>query len=163
MKVEDIMTEIVTFCGSETNLAQAVELMWKADCGTIPVVADDGRVVGIITDRDIAIAAGTRDRRPSEILVREVMSKTVRACAPDDDIHTALKTMRQDRVRRIPAIDKEGVLRGIVSMNDVVLHAEKVEGRKTVDLSYDDAVSTLKVICERQHPKSAEPTKAAAG
>jgi CBS domain-containing protein len=163
MKVEDVMTETVTSCGPDANLAEAVALMWKADCGALPVVADGGKVIGIITDRDIAIATGTRNRRPSEIPVSEVMSKKVYACAPDDDIHAALKTMRKDRVRRLPAIDEEGMLRGIVSMNDVVLHAEKVEGRKTIDLSYDDAVNSLKAICEHHHPKAAKQPQAAAG
>ena len=90
------------------------------------------------------------------------MSKKVYACAPEDDIHTALKTMRRDRVRRLPAIDKDGVLRGIVSINDVVLHAERFEGHKIVDLSYDDAVNTLKAICEHHHHKPVKQQKAAA-
>jgi CBS domain-containing protein len=163
MKVEDVMTETVTSCKPDTNLAEAVALMWEADCGALPVVADGGKVIGIITDRDIAIAVGTRDRRPSQTPVSEVMSKKVYACAPDDDIHIALKTMRKDKIRRLPAIDEKGILRGIVSMNDVVLHAEKFDGRKTIDLSYDDAVNTLKAICEHHHPKVAKQPKAAAG
>jgi CBS domain-containing protein len=160
MKVEDVMTEKVTACRPETNLAEAVALMWEADCGTLPVVADGGKVIGIITDRDIAIATGTRDRQPSQIPVSDVMSKQVYACAPEDDIHAALKTMRKDRVRRLPAIDQEGRLRGIVSMNDIALHAEKFEGRKTIDLSYDDAVNTLKAVCEHRHHKAAKQTAA---
>jgi CBS domain-containing protein len=160
MKVEDVMTDKVRACSPETNLAQAVALMWEADCGTLPVVADGGKVIGIITDRDIAIAAGTRDRQPSQIPVSDVMSKQVYACAPEDDIHAALKTMRKDKVRRLPAIDQEGRLRGIVSMNDVALHAEKFDGRRTIDLSYDDAVNTLKAICEHRHPKAAKQTAA---
>jgi len=162
MKVEDVMSESVTCCGPETNLAEAVGLMWKADCGVLPVVTDTGKVIGVITDRDIAIAVGTRNRPPSETPVHEVMSSHIYACAPNDDIHAALKTMRKDRVRRLPAIDKDGLLRGIVSMNDVVLHAEKFEGRKTIALSYDDAVNTLKAICEHHHPRAAKQTKAAA-
>lgn len=118
-------------------------------------------MIGIITDRDIAIAAGTRDRQPSRIPVSDVMSKNVYACAPGDDIHAALKTMRKDRVRRLPAIDEEGRLRGIVSMNDVVLHAERLNGHKTKNLSYEDAVNTLKAICEHQHPKPKQTTASA--
>ncbi|HLG13055.1 MAG TPA: CBS domain-containing protein [Blastocatellia bacterium] len=156
MKVEDVMTETVICCGPDSNLAEAVALMWKSDCGALPIVGDGGKVIGIVTDRDIAVAAGTSNRRPSEIIVSEVMSKSVYDCSPEDDIHTALKTMRKDRVRRLPVIDRDGALRGIVSMNDIVLHAEKFEGRKTIDLSYDDAVNTLKAICEHQHPKAAE-------
>jgi CBS domain-containing protein len=158
MKVQDVMTETVTTCRPETNLAEAAALMWQIDCGTLPVVADGGKVVGIITDRDIAIAAGTRNLAPSQIPVGDVMSKTVYDCAPEDNIHSALKTMRKDRIRRLPAVDEEGRLRGILSMNDVVLHAEKLDGRKTIDLSYDDAVNTLKAICEHRHPKAKQTT-----
>jgi CBS domain-containing protein len=162
MKVEHLMTERVASCGPGDNLAEAAALMWKADCGTLPVVADGGKVIGIITDRDIAIALGTRNVRSSEIPVGDVMSKNVYGCAPGDDIHTALKTMRRDRVRRIPAIDEGGRLRGMISMNDVVLHAEKLDGHKTVDISYDDAVNTLKAICEHHHSKAAELPRTAA-
>jgi CBS domain-containing protein len=163
MKVEDVMTNDVALCHQEANLAEAVALMWNADCGSLPVVADGGRVIGILTDRDIAMAVGTRNRRPAEIPVSEVMSKDVYFCGPDDDIHAALKTMRKDRVRRLPVIDEQGTLRGIVSMNDVVLHAEKFDGRKTIELTYDDAVNTLKTICEHHPHEPAKQPRAAAG
>jgi CBS domain-containing protein len=153
MRVQDVMTANVAFCAPETNLAEAVALMWKADCGALPVVASDGKVIGLVTDRDIAIAVGTKDRRPSEILVNEVMSTHVYACTTGDDIHIALKTMRKDRVRRLPVMSEEGVLRGIVSMNDIVLHAEKASGHGPIGLSYSDAVNTLKAICEHHHLK----------
>jgi CBS domain-containing protein len=162
MKVEDVMTETVTSCRPDDNLAEAVALMWRVDCGTLPVVADGGKLIGMITDRDIAMAVGTKNRRPSEIPVSDVMSREVFACSPDDDIHIALKTMRKDRVRRLPAIDDKGLLRGIVSANDIVLHAQKFDGRKTIDLSYDDAVNTLKAICEHRHPRATKEQKAMA-
>jgi CBS domain-containing protein len=156
MKVQDIMTKTVKACQPDTNLAEAAALMWEGDCGTLPVVADGGKVVGIVTDRDIAIALGTRNSQASDIPVSEVMSSQVYACHPNEDVHTALKTMRKDRVRRLPVLTDDGLLQGIVSMNDVALHAEKFDGHKTTDLTYEDVVNTLKAICEHRHPKAAE-------
>ncbi len=156
MKVQDIMTKKVKVCAPDTSVSAAAALMWDVDCGVLPVVSDGGKVVGLITDRDIAIALGTRNRLASDILVSEVMAAQVYFCAADDDIHVALKTMRKDRVRRLPVVNEEGLLEGIVSMNDIALHAEKFDGHRTKDLTYDDFVNTFKAICEHRHPTEAK-------
>jgi CBS-domain-containing membrane protein len=129
--------------------------MWSVDCGVLPVISDDGKVIGLITDRDIAIALGTRNRLASDLPVSEVMSKQVYFCAADDDIHAALKTMRKDRVRRLAVISDEGLLEGIVSLNDIALHAEEFDGHRVKDLTYEDFVNTFKAICEHSHPTEA--------
>ena len=163
MKVHDVMTEHVQCCSPSTDLAAAAVMMFAGDCGALPVVLEH-KVMGILTDRDIAIALGTRGKRASEIPVSEVMSTTMYACDPDDDIHTALKTLRREQVRRLPVIDSGGELHGILSINDVVLHAEHAHGKKAPDLKYDDVVSTFKAICEHRHPKvGAEALAAAVG
>ena len=162
MKVHDVMTEHVQCCSPSTDLAAAAVMMFAGDCGALPVVLEH-KVMGILTDRDIAIALGTRGKRASEIPVGEVMSTTIYACAPDDDMHTALKTLRREKVHRLPVIDRRGELQGILSMNDVVLHAEHAHGKKAPDLTYDDVVSTLKAMCEHRHPRVvAEALEAAA-
>jgi CBS domain-containing protein len=152
MKVQDVMTEDVQTCFPDTNLAAAAALMWQRDCGVLPVVVDGGIALGVITDRDIAIAAGTRGKPPQEIRVDEVIQGPVIACAPDDDVHTAMKTMRRERVRRLPVLTADGVLKGILSIDDVVIHAQK--GNKELD--YNDVVGTFKAICERPHRNSAK-------
>jgi CBS domain-containing protein len=149
MKVQEVMTEDVKTCSPDTNLAAATALMWEYDCGALPVVANGKTPVGMITDRDIAIAVGTRGRSPQDIRVDEVMSAQLFACAPDDDIHTALKTMRKDKVRRLPVVT-DGTLKGILSLNDVVLQAQKGDA----ELDYDDVVSTFKALCEHCQPKA---------
>ncbi|MEW6208599.1 MAG: CBS domain-containing protein [Acidobacteriota bacterium] len=151
MKVREIMTEDVKTCAPDNSLSEAAAVMWDVDCGVVPVVGDDGKLVGMITDRDIAIALGTRNRLASDIRVSEAMSKQVYSCAADDDIHAALKTMRKDRVRRLPVVNQEGLLEGIVSINDIALHAERFDGHRTKDLTYDDFVNTFKTICEHRH------------
>jgi CBS domain-containing protein len=152
MKVHEVMTTHVQCCSPSTDLAAAAVMMFAGDCGVLPVLLEH-TVMGIITDRDIAIALGTRGKRASEISVSEVMATTLYACDPDDDIHTALKTLRREQVHRLPVIDRHGTLHGIVSMNDVVLHAEHAHGKKAPALTYDDVVSTFKAIGEHRHPK----------
>lgn len=150
MKVHEIMTHDVKACFPDTNLATAAALMLENDCGVLPVVVDGRNAIGVITDRDIAIAVGTRGRKPQKIRVDEVIHGPLIACTPDDDVHTALKTMRKDKVRRLPVLTNDGMLKGILSINDVVLHAQK--GNKELD--YDDVVGTFKAICEHPHAKA---------
>lgn len=152
MKVKDVMTENVKFCRPDANLAEATAIMWEFDCGALPVVVDGKETVGIVTDRDIAIAVGTRHIPAWAIPVSEVMSKELHCVSPEDDIHAALKLMREDRLRRLPVINTEGALEGILCLNDLALHAEHPTGKKTPELSYEDVVSTLKAICEHRHP-----------
>lgn len=148
MKVQDVMVKDVKFCSPNTNLAAAAEMLWTDCCGTLPVVDDRGNVIGIITDRDMCIAIGTRDVKPSSTTVRDVSLPKLFACAPDDDIHAALQTMAAQKIRRLPVIDKRGTLKGILSIDDVVLHAVKTSTRFS-DLTYENVVNTLKAICER--------------
>ena len=148
MKVQELMTEDVKACFPDTNLAAAAALMWENDCGILPVVVNGGNAVGVITDRDIAMAVGTRGCAAQEIRVDEVIQGPLTACTLDDDVHTALKIMRRDKVRRLPVLTDDGVLEGILSLNDIVLQVHK--GNKELD--YDDVVLTFKSICEHPHP-----------
>lgn len=147
MKVENLMVTKVQACRPDTNLAAAAALMWEADCGILPVAEQDGKVIGLITDRDICIALGTRNRLPSDLTVGEVISPKVHACGPDNDVKTALETMRNARVRRLPVVSKDGLLQGILSLDDVVSHAKPAALKP--DISYDDVATTYKALFER--------------
>lgn len=147
MKVKDLMTRDVKTCTPDTNLSTVAMLMWENDCGVVPVVHGDGKVIGMITDRDICMAVATKNRRTSDVAVSEVFTGNLYACTPDDDIHGALKIMRAERVRRLPVINVYGALEGILSLNDIVLHAQEAKGKKAPDLSYEDAINTLQAIC----------------
>ncbi|OFW17547.1 MAG: hypothetical protein A3H27_01045 [Acidobacteria bacterium RIFCSPLOWO2_02_FULL_59_13] len=155
MKVQDIMIRTPQSCNWNANLATVAEALWAGDCGSLPVVDDAGKVVGMLTDRDICIALGTRNQPASEITAREVVSGHLFACAPNDEIHKALETMKAQKLRRLPVLDKAGKLQGILSLNDLALHAEKQVGKKVPDLSYEDVVETLKAICEHRLPLAA--------
>lgn len=141
MKVKDLMTKQVASCGQEANLARAVQLMWMR------MSSRDwrrGNVIGVITDRDIAIALGTREQRASDVLVRDVMSQRLYTCTSDDDVHTALRTLRSEGIRRLPVIDREGALTGVLSVDDVVVKARAHPLNK--DISYEDIEETYKGI-----------------
>jgi len=140
MKVREVMTSDVQVCSPETNLASATELMWNADCGALPVV-DDGKVIGIVTDRDLLIALGTRDQRASEARVRDVLKGEVETCQPDADIHTALSAMRRAKVRRLPIIE-DGKLKGILTLDDIVEAVDRKD--------YEEVVNTMKAVCEHR-------------
>lgn len=159
MKVKEVVVGKPVSCRPETNLGAAVEMLWNHNCGILPIVRDDGKVIGVVTDRDICIALGTRDRLAGEICVGEVTTGKVFSCAPDDDIHSALETMRRQKVRRLPVVGNDGTLQAVLSMDDVVLHSG-THGR-TAELSFDGVVSTLKTIYAHQVSERG-PAKSAA-
>ena len=151
MKVKDVMTTHPNVCGTDTNLAAATAIMWNGDCGILPVVEDGGYVVGVITDRDICIAIGTRGWLASDLSVRDVISGKVVACLPDSDVLEALETMRKQKVRRLPVVDNEGKIQGILSLDDVATRAQATSIGKKPDLSLEDVALTLKAIAEQPH------------
>lgn len=155
MKVQDVMTYDVQTCRPETNLADAAMRMWKGDFGILPVVAEDKTVVGLITDRDICMAAATKHRDPAKIRVKEAASRNVYRSSPDTDIREALKIMRQHQVRRLPITRVEdGRLVGMLSINDVAL---KARGAAHHDLTAQDVEETLSAICAHPERSSAKP------
>ena len=125
MTVRELQTSNVKTVSPDTDLAVVAKLMWEGDCGAVPVVTDDRKVIGIITDRDICIAAATRSKQPAEIRASEVISTNhgIHAVKPDDDVRIALRAMRKHRVRRLPVLDREQRLTGIVSINDLAINA----------------------------------------
>ncbi len=159
MKVKEIMSINTKACTLTDNLADAAGSMWSTDCGILPVVAEGGRVVGLITDRDICMAAAIKGRHLENIAIEEVTSGRVFSCKPDDDVHVALKTMQQNKVRRLPVVADDGSLKGILSMNDIVVNAKEVADKKNVNVSYANVVQTYKAICAQAsaHTQATQP------
>ena len=163
MKVQDIMTREVKFCGPDINLAAAAEILWRNNCGALPVLDSEGKVIGVLTDRDMCIALGTRNQRASDLAAREVAVKPVFTCRPDDDVHEALRAMRKHQVRRVPVVDVDSKLTGIVCLDEIVLHAEKADNKKHGTISYEDVVNTMKAVCEHRVAEVPKPATMAAG
>jgi CBS domain-containing protein len=143
MKIREIMTADVQVCQPDTDLGKVASMMWDRDCGIVPVVGPSGAVIGLVTDRDICIAAATRGLPPERISAAQAMGHPVRACFPDDSVQAVLATMKEFKLRRLPVIDSNGILRGIASMNDIVRAAERRPG-----IPAKEIVSALVGICE---------------
>lgn len=150
MKVKGLMTQDAKAIWLTESLANAAKSMWENDCGILPVIKDGRKVVGMITDRDICMAAAMRERSASAISVEEVITGKVFSVKPDDEIEVALHLMQEHKVRRLPVLGEEGELRGVLSINDVVMNARPANGKQTSPLSYANVVKTYKAICE--HP-----------
>ena len=112
MKVKDVMTTNVRTCFTSDSLATAAQLMWDHDCGCVPVLNAHGQVVGMITDRDVCMAAFFQGVPIGEIKVSTVMSRQLFDCTSDDDLSAAETTMREKKVRRLPVLNQEGRLVG---------------------------------------------------
>lgn len=123
MNVGEICSRTVAFVTEEMSLKQAANLMRSEHVGSLVVVREvpAGRMVqGILTDRDIAIVAVARDFDPQTLRAADVMCPDVVTVNPTDSIYDTLATMRQKGVRRIPVVKPEGILEGIVSMDDIL-------------------------------------------
>jgi CBS domain-containing protein len=130
------MTEPVLTCTPQTSLAVAARLMREADYGTLPVIDATGRLVGIITDRDVCLSLAGTGRNAKNVAVREVMTSNVISALLDDDVRRALGMMKNHRVRRLPVRDGVGSLRGMLSIEDLVvrgLTGDGVDANEIVD------------------------------
>jgi CBS domain-containing protein len=128
VKVQDVMTSPAHSCKPGETLVGAARKMWDYSCGTLPVLDSEGRPAGMITDRDVCMALARKNRFPGDIRVREVMSPHPFVCKPSDEAETALATMAKRQVRRLPVVDTQGRLVGIVSVNDVLARAGSRHG-----------------------------------
>jgi CBS domain-containing protein len=143
------MTSTVGFCRPDANLAVVVALMWEHNCGHLPVVSNEGKVTAVITDRDICIALGTRNLRACELKVSDVVYREAVVCNADDDLRAALKIMAAERVRRLPVVDHEGSLAGILSLEDITLQARHHGDTDRPPVSFEDVMQTLRAIYHR--------------
>lgn len=119
MRVRELMTPSPRTCSVDDSADAAARVMWECDCGVVPVVDSDGAVCGIVTDRDLCMAAYIQGSRLSEIPVWSVMSRDVHACDADADVREAERLMRECQIRRLPVIDNGGRLIGVLSLSDV--------------------------------------------
>ncbi len=156
MKVADLMTKNVRSCAPTCTLNDAAREMWENDCGVVPVVDAGRTVVGMITDRDICMAAYTRGRPLGEIPVDQVMARKLLTCRPDTALTQAEETMRTAQIRRMPVTDERGALVGLISLNDIARAATTRNGRtaKSSGPNPETVLRTLAGIGERRIPRA---------
>ena len=152
MKVNEVMTASAVTCNPQMNVAEAVQLMWERNVGMLPVVDKKGKLIGVVTDRDICIALGTRNRLAGELPIGEIAVFKVYFCKPEEDVHEALQLMSLKQVRRLPVINEEGVPVGILSMDDLVLHSEVGKLRGACDLSSEEVTQVMKRVYAVRYP-----------
>ena len=120
MKVDLVMSKDVGRCLPSDSLNEAARIMWERDCGIVPIVEsrESGRLVGVVTDRDICVAAYTKGRPLTAISIAEVMAKRVVSCRASDDVRAAEEAMRQAQVHRLPVTESERLV-GVLSLADI--------------------------------------------
>jgi len=123
MLVNEVMTPQVELVGPKDSIQQAAKAMARIDAGVLPVAEDD-RLVGMITDRDIAIRAVAEGLDPARTVVKDIMSPEVRYCFDDDDVADVADNMAEQQVRRLPVVNREKRLVGIISLADIARERE---------------------------------------
>jgi CBS domain-containing protein len=150
MRVREVMASDVITCGPDESLSAAAGVMHTQDCGVLPVLDPDLKLIGIITDRDIALAA-FHDRLPlREISVGSAMTRHPTTCAPDDELEEAEQIMRSNQVMRLPVVDDAGQLVGIVSLGDIARHTAELRRSGRDPSASDGIVETLAAVGERR-------------
>ena len=129
MTCRDIMTENPSCCVPSDTAARAAQMMKSENVGPIPIVDDHNskRLVGVVTDRDLAIKVVAEGRDPGSVRLEEIMSRDLVTRSEGDDVNEAMHAMSDHQVRRIPIIDSDGMLVGIVAQADVARHAQDEE------------------------------------
>jgi CBS-domain-containing membrane protein len=153
MRARDLMSAPVITCHVNDPLNDAAQRMWDNDIGALAVVGDEGKLTGMITDRDICMAAYTQGRRLDELLVNRAMSHHVVWARPEQSISELEQLMAKHQVRRIPIVDARGVPVGIVSLND--LAREAVQPDTPMRNGPSKIGHTLAAICTPRVPKHA--------
>lgn len=145
MKVEDVMTTEIQCCDKNTSLDQIAAQMWEHNCGAIPVVDENSKPVGMVTDRDIAMCCTINHKAPWELQASTVLGdRSIYSCSQDTNIALAMNLMKNHKVRRLPVTDSEGTLVGLLSIDDAIARSEN--NRQAKELSYEITMNTLKAV-----------------
>ena len=130
MQVQELMTTRVVSVTQQEPVSAAAKLMKRHNLGALPVCGDDGRLRGVITDRDIAVRCVAADMDPADTRIREIMSRGITVCRGDDEVDDVLRAMGQSQVRRLP-VTQDGKVVGILSISDLAkssrFHMEAAE------------------------------------
>jgi CBS domain-containing protein len=151
MKIAEIMNRQVRCCRPTDTLDAAAAIMWDHDCGCVPVVDAEERVVGMITDRDLCMAAYTRGVTLGTVQVQDVMSRTVYTCRAEDSVGHAEQMMRINQVHRLPVVDAGEHLVGILSLNDVAQEARLEAAAHKRGVTFGEVGETLAAVCRPRH------------
>lgn len=123
----EVMTRAVRTARPESPLRDIARIMKDESCGVVPIVDERGRLVGIVTDRDLVVRAFTGGRSPEQLRASDVMTDDVEAVTPDDTLHDVIGLMGRRQLRRIPVVERDDGVVGIISLGDIALRADHDE------------------------------------
>jgi CBS domain-containing protein len=147
MNVREVMTKDVKTCGVDDTLSAAARIMWDCDCGCVPVVNSKDEAIGMITDRDICMAAYLQNRPIDQIFVSSAMSPAVHGCGPDDTLEVAEQIMREHQVRRLPVLTFDNQVLGILSLTDIACVVAEGKRPHGPGMSPAAIEATLAAVC----------------
>lgn len=150
MQIKDIMSKKVEVVSPETLLHEVAKKMQKSDCGSI-LVAKDDRLIGVITDRDLAMRCVAESHHPAETKAEQVMTKEMLYCYDTDEIEDVALNMTKNKVRRMPVLDKNKRLVGIVSLGDLAVHSSDEHHRICGKALGDICAQTPQTSGEARH------------
>jgi CBS domain-containing protein len=153
VKIEDIMTRNVRGCSPEDSLGVAAQIMWENDCGAVPVIDSAGRIVGIITDRDICMASHLQGGTLRDSTVASCMARDVKCCAPTDTPATVQALMQQNKIRRVPVIDRERRLIGMIALSDLAYVMSTQQTLGGDGMTWTAIAHTLAAVSEPRRPR----------
>ncbi|MGE0862299.1 MAG: CBS domain-containing protein [Vicinamibacterales bacterium] len=135
---KDLMTADPQCCTAETPLNEVANLMVENDCGEIPVVDADRKLIGVVTDRDIVCRVVAKGKNPSAMTAQDAMSQPVISVTEDSSLEDVLSLMEEHQIRRVPVVDASGCCCGIIAQADVAMVAEESEtGEMVREVSRD--------------------------
>lgn len=161
MKIEDVMTRRVVAARADTDLNHVARLMWDNDCGSVPVVDAEDKLVGIVTDRDVCMSANFSGRALRELRAAGCMAGTVVTCMASDSPQGVARLMGAKRIRRVPVVDEGGRLIGLVSVGDLVCAAANAPAkeRKAIQAALVEALTAICARSAREEVAPAPPNK----
>ena len=164
LSVRELMSNPPITCHPDDTLDQAARLMWDHDCGVVVVVSQDGRLVGVVTDRDACMAGYTRGQPLQQIRVGDAMAKQVYSCSSADSVHRALLLMARYQVRRLPVVNADNCPTGLISLNNLIRYATWSNERLRLELlrALED-VSQPRWLESDPPPVHARPTRRSSG
>jgi predicted transcriptional regulator len=145
--VKTLMKQAPQTCAPDDTLNRAAQIMWELDCGAVPVVGMDGHVAGIVTDRDICMAAYTRGQPLAAMSVESAMSKRVYTCSPEHSVGHAARLMALKQIRRLPVVEA-GKLIGVLALSDIAREVSKGHNREPACVAL---AHTLAAISEQRN------------
>lgn len=150
MRVHEIMSKPAVSCRTIDMINRAAQLMWDHDCGMVPVLDEAGKVAGVLTDRDVCMAAYTEGKRLQDIPVSHAMASNIYCCRADDPLENAERLMSEGQFRRLPVVDAEGRPVGVISLADIARYAAN---HSTEDDGALEIIKSIAFISQPRRPK----------